>query len=964
MVSMRWMVWTVLIGTIAAASVCLADEWDEGFAAPPASARPWAYWWWLDGYASREGITRDLEEMKRQGIAGVLLFDAGEGKGSPVGSKFMSDAWRELFRNAVSEADRLGLEVGANICSGWNAGGTWITAEHAAKTVVWSWTPIEGPGNTTRELARPQTWEGDFYRDIAVLALPETARPADATGLKHFDVKAARVYLNGPAEMLEQEEEGPADDRDCDPDDIIDLTEKTDESGRLSWEVPPGKWSVLRVGYALLGAKTSCASPDTQGLEIDFFSAAAFDAHWAETGARMIADVGPLAGKTLKYVHDDSYEVVGPAPTRLQQNWTPQFREEFTKRRGYDPLRYLPVLAGKIVGSRRISNRFLWDYRRTIADLFAAGHYARMHELARSAGLGTHPESGGPFWPCIDALLLEGINDIPMGEYWKRVPEQPDGRIMWRDNYHICDTVRQAASAAHIYDKPVCQAEAWTSMGPNWEEDLFDLKDIGDEAFCAGLTRNVLCFSVHQPRLDIKPGYQWEAAGTHFDRNVTWWDQSRAWLEYLSRCQYLLQQGRFAADILYYYGEDAPNYVPAKTHMRPELPKGYDCDTCNADVLLNRLAVKDGRLTLPGGMSYRLLVLPERQTMSPRVIAKVRELVADGATVVGPRPQHSPGLSGYPACDEEVRKIAAELWGDAAGPKGRKIEFGKGRVFRHRPLWKILAADHVPPDFEYLRQAQDTRLDFIHRTSDRGEIYFVSNQLNRPEKAECLFRVTGRQPEIWDPVTGERRDAPLFEAKGERTSLVLEFAPRQSLFIVFRRPAGEPDPDGRNFPMFAAASELSAPWTVHFDPQWGGPESVVFERLEDWTRRPEPGIRHYSGRAVYEKTFDLPPALQGPGKRVYLDLGRFENVAQVRLNGKDVGVVWTAPWHIEISGAVQPVGNKLELAIVNLWPNRLIGDAGRPAEQRLTTTNVRKFKADSPLLPSGLLGPVVLKAAE
>ncbi|HPP25135.1 MAG TPA: glycosyl hydrolase [Phycisphaerae bacterium] len=965
MIGRSCVAWTFLIGVLTAGVAANADDLADGFLHPPDSAKPWAYWWWLDSYATKEGITRDLEEMKRQGIAGVLLFDAGEGKGSPVGPVFMSDAWRELFKHAIAEADRLGIVVGANICSGWNAGGTWVTPEHAAKTVVWSSVSVQGPASVSQVLPKPQTWEGDYYRDIAVFALPEGRRPADAPGLDHFDVKAARAFLNVPAEMLEREAAGAPDDRDCTANEVLNLTDRMDASGRLTWDAPAGKWTLLRIGYALLGAKTSCTSPGAQGLEIDFFSTDAFDMHWGHTGEKMIADAGPLAGKTLRYVHDDSYEVAGP--NRLQQNWTPRFIEEFKSRRGYDPTPYLPVLTGKIIDSRDVSNRFLWDYRRTIADLFASGHYARMRELAHAKGLGTHPESGGPFWPCIDGLLNQSLNDIPMGEYWKRVPEAPDGKIFWRGDYHICDTVRQAASAAHIYGKPICQAEAWTSMGPNWEEDLFDLKDLGDEAFCAGLTRNVLCFYVHQADLKARPGYQWEAAGTHFDRNVTWWDLSHAWLTYLARCQYMLQQGRFVADLLYFYGEDAPNYVPAKTHMRPELPKGYDCDTCNADVLLNRLTVQDGRLVLPDGMSYRMLVLPERRRMTPRVLARIKELVEAGATVVGPKPKQSPSLAGYPECDAQVRRMADELWGNDDDPKGRKREVGKGRVIWGKQLWKLLAADQVPPDFEYRRQAEDTRLDFIHRRAGETDIYFVSNQLDRPDKAECFFRVSGKQPEIWDPVTGERWDAVNFENKNGRTQLLLEFAPRQSCFVVFRRPAAPPEEraaDGRNFPTYRPAGELSGPWTVRFDPELGGPESVVFDKLVDWTQRPEPGIKYYSGKAVYEKTFDLPQDLQKPGKRVFLDLGRFENVAGVRLNDKDVGVVWTAPWHIEITSAVQTTGNKLEITIANLWPNRLIGDASLPPEKRITVTNVKKFKADMPLLPSGLLGPVVLKSAE
>ena len=1094
----------LLMGIFQAAVVLGEDNLTRGFANPPESAKPWAYWWWLDSYATKEGITKDLEEMKRQGIAGVLLFDAGEGgPNAPKGPVFMSPAWRELFKHAIRQADRLGIEVGVNLCSGWDAGGTWVTPEHATKELVWSVTQVQGPGGIDKALPMPLARDR-YYRDVAVLAFPASGplpsvpaklkasssyqhytpdcavdgnpetrwisngdkpgqgpmpehpewlqlefaeplsaaslylepypecgpkecelecspdgktfqtlarftvdpgraktvpfaetparffrllvksahpyqgpqswnvqiaevavlkqgeRPPTAAALRHWDLKAARHFLGGLPDMLHEEYPDRPGERDCESRQVIDLSTHLDASGRLTWNAPQGTWTVLRFGYTLLGAQTKCVSPGAQGYEIDFFSTKAMDLHFAQTGEKMIADAGPLAGKTLKYLHDDSYEIAGPSG--LQPTWTPEFRAEFQKRRGYDPLPYLPVLARRIVDSRETSNRFLWDYRRTIGDLFADNHYRRMRDLAQRHGIGTHPESGGPFWLHIDALEVEGINDIPMGEFWKRVPE-PNGGVPLTNWYPICDTIRQIASAAHIYGKRLCQAEAFTSMGPNWEEDFFDLKDIGDRAFCAGLTRNVLCFYVHQGRLDVKPGFQWEAAGTHFDRNVTWWDQIHGWLKYLARCQHLLQQGLFVADLCYFYGEDVPNYVPAKTHMRPPLPKGYDCDTTNADVLLNRMSVKAGRLVLPDGMSYRLLVLPERKTMSPHVLGKIKELVEAGATVVGPKPERAPGLTGYPQCDAQVKKLADELWGEVDGQKVKERKVGRGRIVWGKNLLEILAADHIPPDFDCRSRSRDANVDFIHRTCDAAEIYFISNQMNRPEKAECVFRVCGKQPEIWDAVTGERWEASDFQQKDGRTIVPLEFAPRQSWFVVFRKPAGQPKPGQGNFPILTTAGELTGSWTVRFDPKWGGPQSVVFGQLEDWTKRPEPGIKYYSGKATYEKTFDLPDASRRPGKRLYLDLGKVKNVAEVRLNGKDLGVVWTAPWHVEITGAVQPTDNKLQIDVVNLWPNRLIGDAALPPEKRLTVTNVAKFKKDSPLLESGLLGPVTLRVA-
>jgi len=937
------------------------DDLASRFREPPESARCWTYWWWLDSYATKEGITRDLEEMKRQGIGGVLLFDAGEGKGSPVGAVFMSDAWRDLFKHAIREAHRLGIEVGVNLCSGWNTGGTWVTPEHAAKKLVYAEATARGPNDVTLSLPQPGATDG-YYHDIAILAF-RTGRP-DPNGpvegkegrrpsIKNWELKSANRELRGQSPGAQYDEyPAVAGEQDCNSAEVLDLSDRTDNAGQLLWKAPQGNWTILRLGYTLLGSKTKCTSPGAQGYEIDFFSAEAMDMHFAQTGEKLAADAGEYLGKTLKYFHVDSYESGEPT-------WTPGFREEFRARRGYDMLPYLPVLAGRIVDSRETSNRFLWDHRRTIGDLFAERYYGRLRELSQRHGLGTHPESGGPFWPHIDALQCEGINDIPMGEFWKRMQE-PEGQVWWVQDYNICDTVKQAASAAHIYGKRLCQAEAFTSMGPNWEEDPFMLKDIGDRAFCAGLTRNVLCFYVHQPRLDIKPGYQWEAAGTHFDRNITWWNMIHAWLTYLSRCQFLLQQGLFVADVCYFYGEDVPNFVPAKTHMQPPLPVGYDCDTINAEALLGRMSVKNNRLVLPDGMSYRLLVLPDRPTMSPHALRKIRELVLAGATVVGPKPQRAPGLTGYPQCDTEVRQLADELWGD---PNARLIEersVGKGRIIRGKTLQQILQGDGIAPDFAYESELKDTSLDYIHRTIGKMEIYFISNQKNRTERATCLFRAGDERPQIWDAVTGQRWQATDFRQAEGRTILPLEFAPRQSWFIVF----GGPRLSAKRRPnsvKLTPVCELTGPWTVRFDPAWGGPESVTFEKLQDWTSRPEEGIKYYSGTATYHGTFDLP---QSVGKRLYLDLGTVKNLAEVRLNGENLGVVWTAPWRVEVSGLVQPKGNRLEIDVVNLWPNRLIGDANLPPEKQLTVTNVRKFKRDSPLLESGLLGPVTLLTSE
>ena len=474
-------------------------------------------------------------------------------------------------------------------------------------------------------------------------------------------------------------------------------------------EAPAGRWLLLRFGYTLLGSRTKCPSPGAEGYEIDFFDHDAMDLHFAHTGRVLLEDARRAGAHSLRYFHVDSYEAGNPS-------WSARFAEEFQTRRGYDLRPWLPVLTGLVIESNEASHRFLWDIRRTIADLYAANYYGRLAELSHEAGIGVHPESSGPFWHQIDALQCAGRNDIPMTEFWAR-QDQARPSVAWLTGGEaLCDLVKQAASAAHIYGRPLCQAEAYTSMGPNWEEDPFSLKDIGDRAFCAGLTRNVLCFFVHQSDPRAYPGYEWEAAGTHFDSHITWWRLAPGWLSYLARCQHLLRQGRFAADFCYYYGEDVPNFVPARSHEDPPLPAGFDCDTINTEVLLGRLSAADGRLTLPDGLSYRYLVLPERRTlaMSPPVLRKIKELVQNGATVLGRAPQRAPGLTGWPGCDAEVSALARELWGEHPGPAG-ETWLGAGRVIWGRTPAEVTAADGLAPDiaFRDLRPATAPRFDDV-----------------------------------------------------------------------------------------------------------------------------------------------------------------------------------------------------------------------------------------------------------
>jgi hypothetical protein len=929
----------------------------QSFMAPPNDSKPWVYWWWLESDASKEGITRDLEEMKRQGIGGVLLFDAGSGGPlAPKGPAFMSDEWRENFRYAVREATRLGIEMGVNLCSGWDAGGPWVEREDASKALAWTETTVQGPQALDQLLKLPELKlipisrfykveeEQDWYRDIAVFA-----SRADKAGVWN-----AQEAMNLSAAI---------------------------QNGRLRWQVPEGQWTILRLGYTLSRARTRNPSVGQGGWEIDPFSVQALDRHFDHTAAKLIEDAASVPESTFKYTHIDSWEIGQPT-------WTANLINEFRSRRGYDPTPYLPALAGKTVNSPEVTERFQWDYRRTLADLTVENYYGRLTQRSHARGLGTHSESGGPFYTHdIDGLECLGADDIPMAEFWSTRPSffpfaEGVSSPFFQSTSHVmpeCHTgsIRQAATATHIYGKSFCQAESFTGGNDDWTEDPFFLKADADRAFCLGLGRIVIHNFAHSPRVDIRPGNAWEHVSIHFNPNITWWDQSRAWLSYLARCGHLLRQGMFVADVLYFNGEAIPNFVLID---RKPLP-GYDFDTINAQALLTRATAKNGNITLPDGMAYRYLVLPEMaaETMTPAVIGKIHELVEQGTTLVGARPKRAPGLTDYPQCDAKVRQLADALWGANSGTSGmRKV--GTGRVIWGQGLEEVVKADGLAPDVQ-LDHPPKEKFDWIHRRAEEGDIYFLANGSDNTLDMEVTFRVAGKTPELWDPVTGHVRVLPEYQEKSGRIAVPMRFEPRQSHFVVFWRPPENRTRAGKNFREVKELSQLAGPWEVRFDPLWGGPERVTFEGLEDWAKRPEEGIRYYSGTATYAQTFDLPPGVQKPR---YLDLGMVKNVAQVSLNGKDLGTVWTAPWRVDITEVVKEKGNQLQIKVVNLWPNRLIGDGKLPRDERRTVTNVRTYDAVLPddfysyqcpvceerkktgkeaqLLPSGLLGPVTLKS--
>lgn len=1001
-------------------------ELAEKFASPPGEAGMSCYWWWLNGVATEKSITRDLEEMKAKGYGSASLIDAGgfnqvTGKPEP-GKVFLSPEWMELYRHAVREADRLGIALAVNVTSGWNPGGPYVTPELALKKLTWSETDVSGGRTVGTELPQPPTWY--MYEDVCVQAVKKSREgsPVRDAAIPYWSAKAFYSGLGFqemfPLEKLSQDfyhDSGADTVRRAE---IIDLTGYYDGK-TLKWDAPAGDWTVIRYGWTCTGAHTSTSSDGWGGLSLDHLNPDAFDA-FADHVLEPLIRAAKEEGNSVKFLLTDSWEMG-------LVNWTNRFPEEFRKFRGYDLWPYLPVMTGRVVESPEVSNRFLQDIRRTVSDCILNYHYKLFRELANRNGMLIDPEAGGPCYTPVDALEVMGACDIPHGEYWAR------------STSHVASeqarlSVRQSACVAHTNGKRFVEAEGPTSIGPHWERSPRDLKGLIDRIFCSGVNRLVWHTFTTSPKEYGTPGIEY-FAGTHLNPNVTWWEQAGDFVGYIDRCSYLLQQGLFVADALYYNGDDVPNMVFLKEEVT-DLGDGYDWDKCSKDVILNRLSVENGRLVLPDGMSYRIMVLPALEQIDLGVMRRIERLVLDGMVLVGEPPRRTTGLAHYPDGDRELNDIVNRMWRCNAGSwldgvNRTENVYGKGRVIRGQKISHVLASLSVPPDFSYTSSSPRTQLDYIHRATERQDIYFVANRFamngiddyyyrympvvyDRFEAVECSFRVTGRVPEFWDPHTGQIIPVAYYYEKDGCTHIPMHFAPEGAVFVVFREGSrrddhiirvdrtGGPlyagqsssrypaigferagadmyavvyDPgrytvyrsDGKVFPVstekLPAVLGVGGTWTVRFDPEWGRKEPVAFEKLVSWTDFDDPLVRYYSGKAVYENSFDLDKR-QLRDKKVLLDLGNVQDVAVVRLNGHEFPVSWCAPYEVDITPFVRAGRNELSVDVVNLWPNRLIGDGKLPPAERKTKSNIGKYDApdaEKYMRVSGLLGPVCVK---
>lgn len=714
------------------------------------------------------------------------------------------------------------------------------------------------------------------------------------------------------------------------PDAIKNVTEFS-KNGVLDWEVPEGKWVIRRMAMLPTGVTNSPAAPEATGPEIDKMSKKHVAFHFDAFIGDILKRIPEADRKTFKVVVQDSYETGG-------QNWTDDMISVFKERYGYDPVPYLPVLEGTVVGNPDISDRFLWDLRRLIADRVSYDYVGGLRDVCHQHGLTTWLENYGHWGFPGEFLQYGGQSDEIAGEFWS------EGSLGDIEN-------RAASSCGHIYGKRRVWAESFTSGGPAFGRYPYQMKQRGDRFFTEGINSSLLHVYIHQPFEDREPGLDaW--FGNEFNRKNTWFSQMDVFTGYLKRCNFMLQRGDYVADVAYFIGEDAPKMTGICT---PELPAGYSFDYINGEVLLQRASVEDGRIVLPSGMKYRLLVLPQLETMRPEILQKIKELLQAGACVIGPAPKYSPSLSDYPAADQKVQALASELWGDQT-ESVRTI--GKGRLFMPATsLQPVLEALNVKPD---MRVNSGTPVLFIHRATDEGDIYFISNQSENPVDINPSFRVAGKLPELWNPLTAEIRLLPEFTCADGVTTVPVRLEGFESSFIIFRKKGTPSKTTARNYPVKEVLATVTSPWQVDFEKGKRGPEeAVTFPALQDWTESTDPSIRYFSGKAIYTNRITLDEL---PQKALYLDLGKVMVMAKVKINGQYVGGVWTTPYRLPVGDFLRKGENLIEVEVVNNWRNRLIGDASLPEKERGTWTNVNPWNADSPLQSSGLIGPVEIQA--
>ena len=717
-----------------------------------------------------------------------------------------------------------------------------------------------------------------------------------------------------------------------DPTKVLDISKNMSPDGTLTWNVPDGSWVIFRTGMTPTGVTNSPATPAAIGLEIDKLSKKHVETHFNAFIGQILKRIPAEDRKTFKVVVMDSYETGG-------QNFTDDFLNIFKERYGYDPLPYIPVFKGKVVGSQDISDSFLWDVRRLVADKVSYDYVGGLKGISHKHGLTTWLENYGHWGFPGEFLQYGGQSDEIGGEFWS------EGALGDIEN-------RAASSCGHIYGKNRISAESFTCAGAAYSRYPASMKQRADKFFAEGINHTVLCLFIHQPYEDKDPGIN-AAFGNEFNRKNTWFSQSDVFIKYLKRCNYMLQQGLNVADVAYFIGEDAPKMTGITD---PALPTGYQFDYINAEVIVNNLSVKNGLLTLPHGTQYKILVLPKLETMRPECLRKIVQLVKDGAVILGPAPKRSPSLQNQPMANQQVKAMAAELWGEVDGVNLKSRKFGKGMVINGMDLKEAFALIGSQPD---CKLPDDNTIHFGHRTLGKGEIYFLSNQTAEVKIINPEFRVKGMQPELWEATSGNTRNLTAFHQKDNTTIVPIKLEPFESVFVVFRKP-GVPTTNGliTNYPKPTILTETKTPWQVSFESKFRTPKPIIINKLQDLVTFDNDSIKYFSGTATYTNSFMMDKLPEN--KKIFISLDKVSVMAKVSINGQYVGGVWTSPYKLDITKFVTQGDNLLKIEVVNTWVNRLIGDLNLLKSQQQVYSNVNPYNAQSTLQSSGLIGKVII----
>jgi hypothetical protein len=921
---------------------------EDGFKNPQVENRPMALWTWLNGYVDTTQLVYELEQMKSKGMRGALIWDLGAlmdpNKLIPAGPALLGDESLSYFSLAISTAKKLDLDLGWVAGSSWNAGGDWVEEAHAVKELLSSSQLVTGPSRQKVTIQGPISKKktGRNYSLIATIAVPFSEN-----------------------KVIHYSEISP-----------ISLNEFTEDGMYITWEVPPGRWEILSYFMSNTGQPLVIPSPNSSGLIIDHLSKEATTVFFDSIFARL----SPLTsqGHKLKFLMHDSYEVWE------SDDWSPRFLEQFKEAYGYDPVPYLPLIHSHSSKDNDLEKRFKNDYSKLVSDLVIKNHFVQSTEIAEKNGIEMIIEAGHGGNVRVDPLKALGSSHIPMGEFWNR-------QRHW--------VTKEASSAAHIYGKKLVASESLTGWN-HWQHGPTDFKQLIDVAFCEGLNQVVFHTFSHNPKIAGKPGFVYHA-GEHINVNATWWELARPFMDYIARCSFLLRQGNFVADVLFYYGDEAPNLVPPRRmdpNYTPDMPgvfptyfydktkcphcgrprpidtdqlPGYQYDFINEDVITSTLETANGNFVLPHGQSYKILVLPDREDISLEVLKRLEKLIYNGATVIGRKPEKTNSLKNYPNADREVKEIAAKIWGDCDGKKVFSTSYGSGKVYWGQSVQEVLEELSIHPDFDVKGiDNHDLHIDFVHQKTEQEEIYFVSNSSPHQEKFKSVFRVDPNlKPELWDAETGLiQRDVKFSKLKsGLEIELVMD--PLASRFVVFRKNSSGINDKGLYRDLQFGfqekpkskdkyeAIDISTNWKIGFIPDWGGPELMKLDKLISWSDLQDEGAIFYSGAAKYSRDFMIDKEVLATGTEAYVSFEDIQEMAQVYINGQDCGIVWLPPYTTRISPYLKEGKNTLEVKVINTWNNRIVGDLKNPDKPPFTNTNAKiKFRKESPLLKSGLIG--------